>query len=331
MTSKATRYLHSKSGYYFESCDSDTFWDSELAASPQDNIFLRSSYMRASGLDKHRYFIKLNDDIVGGITLVPKVNRIQLNYATYQGLWLKKANISNYRDDLKILESIQNVAEIIEFNKIETNLSLHWSLIDMRGFEWAFLNSNNMSINFKPRYTGILDLTDPQGLAGILLRMRKVRQQEFNRNYNLTINDDFNDRVLEEFLGLYSETLRLTSNAQDLLLLNRVAELTTSSIRANTGQLFSARGSDRQPLAFILLQDDGNVGYYQFAARSRTAANIPATSKLVFTIIQELISKNRSSLDFVGMNSPARGEYKASFNARPGLYFDVATKNKSQS
>jgi lipid II:glycine glycyltransferase (peptidoglycan interpeptide bridge formation enzyme) len=69
---------------------------------------------------------------------------------------------------------------------------------------------------------------------------------------------------------------------------------------------------------------DKKRAYYLLAANDPTHRSTGAATRLMFDNIFEAKRRGLQELDFVGVNSPNRGDFKLSFNPELKLYFDVS-------
>ena len=68
------------------------------------------------------------------------------------------------------------------------------------------------------------------------------------------------------------------------------------------------------------------IGYYQFGANDPDYRSSGASAHLMFETICMLAKRGIELIDFVGVNSPSRGDYKLSFNPTLKPYYVVSLK-----
>jgi len=78
------------------------------------------------------------------------------------------------------------------------------------------------------------------------------------------------------------------------------------------------------PASAVLFLYDDRTAYYMFGANDPAYRNTSAGTFLLMNMIKEAFEMGLKEIDFVGVNSPNRGDYKISFNADIKPHF-VAT------
>ena len=75
----------------------------------------------------------------------------------------------------------------------------------------------------------------------------------------------------------------------------------------------------------VFLFDD-KTGYYLIGANDPDYRKDGSGAYILFEQIRHCIEQSLSYVDFLGINSPMRGDFKTSFNAEPLPFFTFCTK-----
>ena len=90
------------------------------------------------------------------------------------------------------------------------------------------------------------------------------------------------------------------------------------------GKLFVLRNKDNlKPIAASYFLHDKNNAYNLTLASDPAERKISPGTTLILKQIEFCFKNKINLIDFVGINSPNRGDYKTSFNARPKIYFNI--------
>jgi hypothetical protein len=304
----------------------DLEWDSKLRQSRQYSIYLTSNFLKWSGLLEYRYFLYENGAPILGCIVPPKIiDRMNsLSYCMYQGIFFIENPKSNYSDDLGRTHKLSQLTSQLCTLAPNAVLVLHHSIEDIRGIEW-YLYENGISSNlqYKVRYTGIIHLQDFSDFENYKKSIRKVRLQELaairkNNDVNLSTQPD-----IQIFLKMYIDMFiqRGIKIAQSEL--QRVSTIIENGLSSGAGNLLILQENDGTPVSGIFTLSDQTTDFYQFGASNPARLKLNGSSYLILHAIELAFMNGRKYFDMVGMNSPNRGEYKASFNARVKPYFEL--------
>jgi hypothetical protein len=308
----------------------DLLWDSFLKKSAQNSVYLSSRFLDATDLIEFRYMLYIKNEPVLGCLLPPEIlNGIDsLSYCMYQGLFFVETEKGSYADDNKRVRSLYELTKSLTEMKFNGRLSLHPSIVDIRGIEWYLYDHGlESTMRSKIRYTGLIDLEKFGNFAGYSRTIRKVRIQELSDerstdNRRFTVNTN-----IPSFLEIYKEMFAYRDQPIGIGELSRVEAIISKGIESGFGKLLLLEELDSTPIAGVFVITDSNTDYYQFGATNPLKRGDKASTKLLGRVIEESFSQRKRQFDMVGMNSPGRGEYKSSFNARVKPYFELQFRN----
>jgi hypothetical protein len=298
-------------------------WDALLPGSAQSTVFCGTPFLRALGC-RHR-LLELRDG-PRRVALLPLTEDdsgecvVAQPFTPYQGLlFLHAAEASSrqrVQDEFRLGEFV--AAELAGRYR-ELRLPLSWQVTDLRPFLWHNYHVEGGSrFVVTPRYTAVLDLAgfEPDAHA---MQARACRRQELRKAAGFEIREQV---AVDEFLALYEQTFA----RQDIELaggtLARVRAITEAALAGGWGRLAGCVTPQGLAAATLFVYDRRRA-YYLFAANDPAQRNSGAATRLMFDNVADAARRGLSELDFVGVNSPARGDFKLSFNPALKLYFEL--------
>lgn len=303
--------------------DDPTTWDHWVEQSPQGTVFCTSSFLQSLGTPFRLFTVKVNTEIVALLPLLEDDagDVIRYPFTPYQGiLFVPRALVPPHRqvvEEFRITEFL--IGELTTRYK-RIYLPLSWRFCDLRPFLWHnYGKANAPHFVVQPRYTALLNLHSldtsiyPQ-------TVRACRRQELRKAGSLHVSEHTD---IEAFLSLYASTFSRQGIDVETKNLQLVRNITTNAIDHGYGRLSACTTADGIG-AISLFVYDKKRAYYLFAANAPALRNTGASTRLMFDNIQEAKRRGLEELDFVGANSPSRGDFKLSFNAQLQLYFELS-------
>jgi hypothetical protein len=210
------------------------------------------------------------------------------------------------------------------------NFCLHPNFTDVRSFNWFHYHEPQAGqFEIAVRYTGILDCTKYLGADDHLKSARSVRRQERNRalaqGFRVHLSDDVNRfaEIYELTFGRQGIELEEETSAQ-------ARRIWKTGLSDGFARLWACSPPLGAPVSMALFVYDQRCGYYLFGANDPAFRRTGASTLLLF----EAIWRSRAEVgiqcvDFVGLNSPQRGDYKASFDAEPCPYYVASWRSRA--
>jgi hypothetical protein len=312
--------------YLFEECQDLEIWDEFVAKSLQSNIFCFSKFITLTYTNFKLYFVKKNGNVMlGCILILDSKGKNSISPFMYQGVLFDK-----YMQDLPSHRFSKITLDLFEFLIISLEkyydhiaLSLHYTIKDIRAFQWFnYHEVEKKRIKIIPRYTGILNMENSSSFDSIFKQSRKVRRQEYHKSikngFNVSLSKDIG--VLDD---LHESTfLRQGVKRTDVekLLVRKVSEI---AIDEGFGRLLICSNNHGEPVSASMFLLDDVRGYYLVGATNPKFRNDGVGSLVMFEQIKMCYEDGLTAVDFIGINSPQRGDFKSSFNAKSELYFDL--------
>lgn len=303
--------------------DDDALWDQLVESSPQGTVFSQSGFLRSLGCPFRRYRIGTPSRPMALCSAVEDPSGEQLitfDFTPYQGImFLPDSNVSPRQRLLDEFHITEFTIQALTTRYRSVSMRLLWNFSDLRPFLWHNYHETELG-QFKPtpRYTAVLDLRtlNEQTFAD---NMRACRRQELRKTATYKVDDEGD---VDSFLQLY----RLTFARQGIVLPDATVQLVhriaLTSLALGYGRI--SRCSTLMGVASMMLMVfDKHRAYYLFAANNPDFRNSGASTRLMFENIFFAKHRGLSEFDFVGVNSPNRGDFKMSLNPELKLYFDV--------
>lgn len=306
-------------------------WNNFLQTSPQDNIFLHTDFL--ASLNKKYEIITCvedNGEILAGCVLLFNENNQPIEnvhaFTEYQGLILKNfSQLSNHKKiskNFKITEFF-----ITELTKKYPSFCFcqHYNFNDMRAFQWYNYHTPELgTFKLDLRYSGVLKLTEFKSFDDYLMSIRPVRRQEFNKarqNVELRWIKDENILDVIHKKTFERQNIERSDNESNLL-----KSITKKALDSGYGKLCAAYVGEAAASSILFIYDE-TTAYYLFGANDPELRNTFSGNFLMLNLIKDAFENGIKKIDFVGVNSPNRGDYKLSYNCELKPYFIVKYKS----
>lgn len=305
-------------------------WDVELRQSPQSNIYCSSPFLLSLGCDFRLFMVEDGGKpVVGCPVILDKDGRPRMTthpYSMYQGPWLTAAfqAQSPHSQVAAGLEVQDFLLAALEKEYDGFHFESHWLLPDLRSYSWFhYADGNRFLIDLY--YTGIIDCAEHRDFPTYLASLRKTRRQESRAfsDGSMKVAPAAGAGDLNDFLRLYRATFSRQQIAVSEDECRLVESITRGALDGGYGTLYMCRRPDGRLASAALFLRDKRTSYYQFGANDPECRNLPGGSLVVLSGIRDAIDDGLRYVDMVGMNSPSRGAFKASFNAVPKPYFSM--------
>ena len=310
--------------YKISICNNKKEWDEFVRTSPQNNLFCSTYFLDAFHQNYDKYFVVKGELILLGVLIIKDSAGTPLNNPfMYQGiLFSKYIELLSSHKKIKItLDSIQFLLTELESIYGTISLSLHHSLIDLRGFQWHnYHNKKGLKPSLNLNYTGILGIDEIENFDQILANARTVRRQEYNKciKNGFTVEESLDVDILNSLHAKIFERQGINRSDSEVLLANEFAK---ESLSKGFGRLLVCKDKQGIPASISLFLFDDKTGYYLIGANDPEYRKFGTGGFVVLEQIRYCIEQGMSYVDFMGINSPFRGDFKTSLNASPRAYF----------
>ena len=315
--------------YELQICDERKEWNDFVATSSQGNIFCQTQFLDAHPQDYELLFIRNGGtNQLGALIAKEEDGQSTLNPFMYQGVLFDSsvANFPPHRRVKKSLGLVDYLLAELEQRYDRISFSLHHSFDDLRSFQWFHYHKPDLGqFKIDMSYTGILSLSDINNSESILMNARTVRRQEFHRalREGFLVEESNDVDILNHLHGLtFQRQARTRSNSEEYM----ATKLAESAISNGFGRLMICKDKQGTPASASLFLFDDKCGYYLIGANDPKYRKYGTGSYVLFEQIRWCLEQGLTTVDFVGINSPLRGDFKTSFNAVPMPYYTVTWK-----
>jgi hypothetical protein len=307
-------------------CLNKTRWDEFVRGSPQGNIFCESRFLDGLGDEYELVVIEEGGKIALGAVLMLRsglVLKAPYPLTMYQGMLCcaESRQMPYHKRCSWLLERVEVItsAMVSRYGYISLCLSHHFE--DIRGFQWFHYHEPHLGrFIVDVGYTGILRLDSIADFSAFLSSIRTVRRQEYRRGPELGLSVELSTDV-ELLNRLHAATFArqgITRSAHEEELLRGIS---SAALNAGFGELLVCRDKEGRPVSATLFLHDQRYAYYYIGASDPEFRKTGAGVFLVIENIRRALEKGLTAVDFLGINSPNRGDFKTSFNARPVPYY----------
>jgi hypothetical protein len=311
-----------------ERCEDATAWNQFVESSPHGSVFCKTPFFKALNEPFNLYFILENGRPVLALPVnestpvfVPYAHYTTFRFAIYQG-----PMFSPEVEEMPVHSAVPRRMRLMDFalaeltarhRRVSFTLSPH--LTDLRSFQWFnYHHPEGGRFDVHLRYTGLVDLRSP---GREQLRRRREMARAARQEVVCETSDDFD--VLDWLDDLGYERQSLTRDPADRVARRAIAE---SALRHGYGRCLLARSARGEVASAYLCLFDRQCAYYLFAGNHPDSRRSGASSLLMLHALDMFRNEGKWWFDFVGLNSPRRGDFKSSFNAMPTPHYLVDWK-----
>jgi len=311
-----------------KTCTDKIQWDLFVSESQQGNVFCITAFLDTI-LDKYELIV-LEDKgkiLLGAIILRNDAEILKAPYpfTMYQGVLCYKEfqEMPFHKRSVWLLENLTCLLSQMEKKYNRISFCLPHTFADLRGFQWFHYHEPHCGMfKIDLRYTGILDLSYISDFEIYLTMVRSVRRQEYRKalkeGFSVEITNDI--ELLNRLHAMTFERQGIVRGDMEEQLLLNIAK---AALEKGFGELLVCFDNKGMAASASLFLYDNSYGYYHFGANNPEYRKSGAGTFLIMENIRRCIEKRLFGVDFVGINSPNRGDFKTSFNATPVPYFVV--------
>ena len=305
-------------------CHDAAAWDAFVAASPQQNVFCHTPLLAALGADYDLWFAEEAGAPVAGAVILKRNGELLLaphEYTMYIGLLLAQDPAPSHRSIRRHLEVCAFLTEELLHRYPLVSFCLHHTIKDVRAFQWInYHDPERGRFSIDVGYTALLDLSACQDFDRYLSGIRMLRRRDYAKANaaGLQVAASADVELLSDLHERTFARQGMLRPPEDGALLQNIA---AAAIADEFGELLVCSDSSGRPLAANLCLRDHRAAYYLFGANDPASRDTGAATLLMLEQIRRSVTRGLSIFDFVGINSPNRGDFKTSFNAVPTPYF----------
>jgi len=291
-----------------------------------------SSFIEACGEECAYVFVESDGAPMLGAMLFPEKNgKLRSSprpFTMYQGV-LFGGTLDALKPHTRVGKQLQLTEFLLaELEKNYENMEfcLHWNFPDIRSFLWFHYHERGKGMfNVTVGYTGLFDLRSVDSADDITEQIR------LNRRRELRSADAKGWRIEESTdVKLLDDLHRHTFDRQDIErppeASFHIQSIARAALQEGFGEMLVGRNAKGEAGSALLALYDDKCGYYLIGANDPKFRKDACGTMLMTESMLRAKRRGCTYFDFVGINSPARGDYKISFNAIPTPYFTVRWK-----
>jgi hypothetical protein len=310
-------------------CTDKGRWDQFVTQSPHGSVFCLTPFLDALGEEYQLLFVEENGQTVAGVPLIlcdGQPYPAQYPLTMYQGVLLsaRLCRQPSHRRARESMEVVDFLLAKLEERFAQVSLCLHYHFEDLRGFSWFHYHEPQRGqFRLGLRYTGILKLEQVADFDSYLRSIRKLRLREYRRaqTCGFTVVSSTDIDTLDRLHAVTLERQGIARSHQEVRLIRSVAQ---AAFDRGYGELLFCLNDRAVVVSATLFLYDERCSYYLIGANDPEYRQSGSGTYLMLENIRRSRLKGLECIDFVGINSPTRGDFKTSFNAIPVPYF-VAT------
>jgi hypothetical protein len=307
-----------------EPCTSAAAWDAFVAASPQGSVFCKSWFLAALGVESERWLLRVGGRALAGALVLRRDGAVvpaPHPFTMYQGVLLapEVAVWPAHRAGKGIVDLTTALLDGLTARYPSLSFCLHPSFTDVRGLQW-YRYGRPDAVRLDVRFTGVLPLAGLGDLDGYLAAIRTTRRYEHRRAQSRQLAVEASDDIdtLDRLHRATFERQGLDRAEAEARLLRAI---TTAALDANAGELLIGRTPAGEAASATLFVRDDHTSYYLFGANAPALRALNAGTLLVVEGVRRALERGLSRVDFCGVNSPNRGDFKTSLGGVVTPYF----------
>lgn len=308
-------------------------WDNLVSISQHGCVFCKSWFLKAQGEPFLLYIAVVEGEDVAGVIVFPDklgfMKKASRPYAMYQGVIIKDRTSETISKTTKFNLAL---AEFIVdfFTKKYKSISwcMHYAFNDLRPFLWFNYGVPESKFNIDVRYSALIDIGKYSCFDVFVDGLDVKRKREYRNCLKTKITTCRNGN-LDEFLALYEMTFARQSIKLSEGAIAVVRSIIEISLQRKSGEFITVRNDEGLAVAMNFILHDERSSYYMFSAGHDDFRDQRNGLYCMLASIQSAFKRGSAYFDMVGVNSPGRGFFKTSFNARPVPYYvlDWSIKN----
>lgn len=321
---------NSASSYTFEPVSLEA-WDNLAGVSQYASVFNSRNFLAALGTDFQFWGVFDGQELIAAASIqtdkAGKVLGPENSFNYYHGILLSPAitSLPSHSRIRRELAVVNRLVEGLTDVYAEIWLCIHPRMRDVRALQWFnYHQPENGQFQIDIRYTGLLELKEFTCRNGLVSSFARGRQGDYKKALakGITVSSSLDASLLDD---LHVKTFaRQEADRGDLDRL--LPHITQTALDHGFGELLVAYTPDGTAVSATMFIWDTSTSHYLFGASDPAYRSTGAATLVLAESLWRATERGIIFADFVGINSPQRGEYKTSFGAVPVPYFEAHWK-----
>ena len=209
-----------------------------------------------------------------------------------------------------------------KFKKI--NFELHYSLNDVRIFDWWNYNKKTNRFKIYPRYTALIDNLKKKKEKEIIADYRYSRRYELKKFYNLKSEIFESEISTKEILDLYFQVVEVKNSHDKKEITKNIKIIRQLSKKKLSKTIAYKSKKTGELISVIILVFDSLSSHLVLSVANEEWKKKGIMTWSIHEAIMQTKKNKLDIFDFNGANSPQRGDHKHSFGAKLKLFFKLS-------
>lgn len=307
---------------------SEAEWQELIRTSPHASAFVMPWFINALGNRCEYHLVKDGNSVLAGCpVLLDGASALEglPPFSMYFGPLLAGPIAAEppHRRLPVVLRAVETLLDALTARYETLTFSMHYDWDDLRAFSWHHYHQPQRGrFAMTQYYTGILPLSDVTGDGSWLRSIRTSRRQDAEKAKKNGLICELSDDI-DLLSRIYLATFERQNMTVDDPTMQAMQSIARAAITGGTGFINVCRDPAGAVLSANLIVFDHRSAYYLVGANDPAGRSTGAGTYVLADSIQRAKAGGLAYFDFVGINSPRRGDFKTSFNARPRLYVDA--------
>jgi len=298
-------------------------WDELYKSGQSKSIYFHKDFISSLNEYFQNYLVFKNDELVAGFTCLlneDKSSIVSNNFAIYSGFYFaSRQNKKVNKQRIERIDLINEVLKIISNRYFEIDFTMSPDVKDIRPFQWYNHGKPPPYFSAETRYTSFLDLSISND--ELIKNFSSIRRQQIGyaekEGLEVLETTNFSNLIKNYERNIVSQGSELSENYFDSL-----SELINNPKVRNLVRCFEIIRNKKASYSVLFSNLEGSTEYMYGAGDPSIQESYDSTY-LIWKVICKMKNEGKSSLNFEGVNSPNRGNYKLSFGGDLQSYYKI--------
>ena len=298
-------------------------WNKLFESGSSKSIYFHNDFISSTNCNYQYYLIHKNQELLAGFvgyTNSEDTRFIENSLAIYSGFYFSdRSNKKINKKRIERINVIQSLLEIIDKEYEEIVFSLSPDINDIRPFQWFNFDNKKDIYDFEIRYTSFLDLS--KSTESLLEDLSTIRKQNIKyaekENIEIVRSKDFSSLIQN-----YKSNLLQQSELLNKDYFENLAFLLDKLLGKDLIKIYELK-RDKKLVYSAVFSDVGSTTEYMYGAGNKDLQQSYDGTYLIWSALKDLKSLGKTSVNFEGVNSPNRGNFKLSFGGNLKPYYKI--------
>lgn len=291
-----------------------------LLSTPQSSIFCTPKFLKSLNI-KYEFpaVFEGNKVLAYAIVFVSKDGQVLMqskNFCMYQGLLVPHYNGNFFIEpQFRAIEFLFNQMYAEYQNLYFEN---HYTINDVRPFSW-FNYGKEKIFKLIPYYTGIVDVSESI-FENYLSRVSASKRKEYRLASQSGLSFHLSDNI-DQLVMLYELTFDRQGIALGERVLQTAVDIAKNALTGGYGEIYEIHNEFGEVISSQLTLYYKKCAYFVIGGNHPNYRELFSSNFVILEGIKHCMIRGINSVDLCGMNSPNRGQTKASYGVDLMVYF----------